>query len=263
MFSRWLTAAPPAPQRGTGGRLFLQPVTSGFRSMVRHPTARKVHRPPPTADDVFVERVLETSAWARTHQRALIIAGVAVGALLGGTLIYRNHRANVLDNAATELTQVRQTALAGNHALAVRDLERFLDRFGDTPSAAEARLMLGEAYLDSGQPQNAIEAVGDQAADLNEPLGVPAAFLLASAFEAANQLDRAEAEYLRIAERAPLVFQKERAWDAVARLRTERGDNAGAVQAYDRLLEILPTDNQDRVVYEMRRAEVQARATAG
>ncbi|MGH7554192.1 MAG: CDC27 family protein [Longimicrobiales bacterium] len=232
--------------------------------MARHPTARRLHqRPATTADDVFIERVLETTVWARTHQRWILIAGATALAMFLIFLWYGNRRDRITERAALELTVVRQTMQSGNDALAVRDLERFVESYGSTPSAPEARLMLAEAYLDSNQAQKAITATQDQANDLESHTGVAAAFLQAEAHEVLNQFQQAEAVLLRVADRASFTFQKERALDAVARIRTEHGDAAGAVQAYDRLLELMPRDNQNRIVYEMRRAEAQARATSG
>jgi predicted negative regulator of RcsB-dependent stress response len=231
--------------------------------MPRHPTARRVHRPPATSDDIFVERVLETTAWAKTHQRLLIGAAVTIVVLAVLGLYYRNYRNVTRENAATELTQIQQTVISGNDALAIRDLEQFLEKYGATAAAPEARLMLARALLQNNQPARAIELIGEQARDLDSPMGPSAAFLLADAHEASNQFEQAETVLLRIAAGAPFPFQKERAFDGVARLRMERGDAAGAVQAYDQLLGILPTNSPDRIVYEMRRAEAHARATSG
>lgn len=229
--------------------------------MPRHPTARRIHRPPATSDDVFIERVLETSAWAKTHQRLLIGVTVGIVLLLVLGLWYRNYRSELRAAAATELTQIRQTLISGNDALAIRDLEGFLDRYGSTPSAPEARLLLAQALLQTNDHTRAGQVIESQTGDLDEPLGVASAFLLADAHEAGNRFEQAEQVLLRIADRARFTFQKERALDAVARIRLERGDAAGAVQAYDRLLEVLGTDSQERVIYEMRRAEAHARAT--
>lgn len=229
--------------------------------MPRHPTARRVRRPPPAPDDVFVERVLGTTAWASTHRRAIIVGSVSLLVIVVGFLYYRNYRATLNERAGTELAQLRQTVQSGNSALAIRDAEQFIERFGSTPSAPEARLMLAEAYLASGQFQQAIETIDAQASDLDEPMGPPAAFLLATAHEVGNQLDDAEEVYLRIAQDAPYEYQRENALDAAARVRLERGDAQGAVELYDRLLETLSEDSPDRIIYEMRRAE--ARALAG
>lgn len=230
--------------------------------MARHPTARRTQRPASTDDDAFIERVLETTAWAKTHQRVLVWGGIALLILAGSFLWYRNYRTTLAANAAADLTTVRQTVISGNDALAVRDLERFLEQYGSTPSAAEARLMLGQGYLATNQPQEAVEAVREQAEGLDDPLGPPAALLLAAGLESVNQFERAEAVLLRVADAAPLMSQKEQALDALARNRMERGDAAGAAQAYDQLLELLPENSPARPVHEMRRAEARARATA-
>lgn len=231
--------------------------------MARHPTARRAQPAASTDDDAFIERVLESTAWAKTHQRVILWGGVVLLILVGSVLWYRNYRATLETNAAVQLTTVRQTVSSGNHALAVRDLERYLEQYGSTASAAEARLMLAQEYLATNQPQQAIEAVREQAQDLSDPLGPPAAFLLAAGLESVNQFDRAETVLLRLAESAPLMSQKESALDALARNRMERGDAAGAAQAYNQLLELLPENSPGRPVFEMRRAEAQARATAG
>ncbi len=248
------------PRRNAARALLFRNGWNSHDLMARHPTARRVHRPPATADDAFIERVLESSVWVKQHQRTLTILGVVAVLLILGFFWYRNQRERVMESAATQLTEVRQTMLSGNQALAIRDLERFLRTYGRTPAAPEARVLLAQAYLESNQPQKAITAIQNDASDLNAPLGPSAAFLLAESYEVTSQFDRAEEIYLRVADRAPFVFQKERALDAVARIRTERGNTTGAVEAYDRLLEMLPADNPDRAVFEMRRAEAQARA---
>lgn len=228
--------------------------------MTRHPVSRRVHRQEVEADDVFVERVLETSAWASTHARSLIIGAAVVAVLLVSVLWIRSSRAADRAAAATELTTLRQTVQAGNPAVAIRDLQSFLDRFGGTPAAAEARLMLARAHLQAGQGQEAIDVIEPQARDLGEPLGPPAAFLLGSAYESLTRWDDAEQTYLRVADSAPFDFQKIQALENAARIRVERGQPSGAVELYDRLLGMLPATSPERSVYEMRKAEAGALA---
>lgn len=231
--------------------------------MARHPVARRVQRQSTHGDDVFVERVLEGSVWIKENARTLVIALVALIVLTLGFVYYRSTSARLRDVAETELTTIRQTVLAGNAALAVRDLETFLDRFGGTKAAEEARLLLGRAYLDNGEPQKAIDLFQNEVGDLGTPMGVQAGMLLAGAYEMAAQPDQAIATYLRIGERARFDYQKQLALDNAARIRFERGDAAGAVELYDRILQIVPASSPDRQVYELRRAEAAARAQGG
>jgi predicted negative regulator of RcsB-dependent stress response len=232
--------------------------------MPRHPTARRVHRAPEAPDDAFVAGVLETSAWAKKHGRVIIIGAIVFAVLVGGFLWYRSQRAATRERAAIELTQVRQAALMGNYALAVRDLESFVQRYDGTPAAREARVLLGQAHLELGQPEPALQAVEPLARDPRAPLGASAAFLMAAAHEAAGRPDQAEEAYLRIADRGAYLYERLEAFDNAARLRLDRGDAAGAVELYDRAVQSIPDERaQDRAVFEMRRAEAEALAGAG
>jgi predicted negative regulator of RcsB-dependent stress response len=229
-----------------------------------HPTAHRIPRDvPPSSDDVFVERVLETSAWAKENSRLLMVAGSVVLLLLLGFLYYRSYTTRLRNTAEAQLSAIRPTVTSGNAALAVRDLDAFVARFGNTPAAREARLLLAEAHLNAGQPQPAIEAVRDMANDLDNPLGVSAAFLLGGAYETSAQPDQAVEAYIRIADDATHDFQKVRALDAAARIRYEQGNPGAAVQLYDRILNILPEGDPERPVYLLRRGEASARAPAG
>jgi tetratricopeptide (TPR) repeat protein len=229
--------------------------------MARHPTAGRLHRPPPPdQEDQFIARVLEFSAWARKHARVIIAAGVAVAVLGIGAIYYATHRSATRQQAEFRLAEIRQTAAMGNPALAARDLETFLAQFGGTPAGQEGRVLLGQILLHTGEPARVPAVVEPLARKLDSPLGPQAAFLLAAAHEETGNHQEAEAVYLRIADRARLgVFRRE-ALDDAARLRLERGEAAGAVELYRRLLEIAPADSPDRPFYELRLGEAQARA---
>jgi predicted negative regulator of RcsB-dependent stress response len=263
-------AVPPAPLAAAAGGGVTQadaghgaaPETTENEPMTRHPTARRVHRQDTTPDDTFVAGVLETSAWAQQHKRSLIIGGVAVAVVAVTLFLWLNHRSNLRSAAEQELTQVRAVAMSGNPAVTIRELEAYLSRFGGTPSAGEARLLLARAYMDAGQTQQALETVQSQARDVSGPLGVNAAFLQAAAYEAAQETQRAEEAYLRIADGARFLFQKQEGLDHAARLRLQRGDVAGAITLYERALEITPEGNADRGVFEMRLGEARALAAS-
>lgn len=229
--------------------------------MVRHPTARRTHRQPDTdADDVFVERVLEATAWARQYRTPLIAGLLVLAIVAAGLLIYRSNSERLNTRAAIEILQVRQSAQLGNPAVTIRDAETFLQTFGRTPSATEARLILAQAYLEQNQPDPAIQALDGVSDNLSSPSGVSAAMLQAAAHEAAARYEEAEGVLQRVANGARFDYQKVAALDNLARIRLERGNAAGAVEAYDRLLRELPDDSQDRPIFQMRRAEAQTAA---
>lgn len=231
--------------------------------MTRHPTARRVHREDSAPDDVFLAGVLETSAWAKRHQRTLIIAGITVAVVVTALVLWLNQRSSLRERAAVELTQVRATAMAGQPELAIRDLEQFLATYGGTPSGVEGRLMLGSTYLEVGRAADAIETVRPVARNVGTDMGANAAFLLASAHEAAGEPHRAEEVYLRIGTGGRFLFQRQEALDHAARLRLQRGDVAGAVQLYERLVDMTPETSQDRQIFELRLGEARALAVSG
>jgi predicted negative regulator of RcsB-dependent stress response len=230
--------------------------------MTRHPTARRVHRQETEPDDAFVAGVLETSAWAKKHQRTLIIGGVILAVAIVSAILWLNHRSTQRELAAVEISQVRSLAQTGNTALAIRELEQFVSRFGGTPSGDEARLLLARNYMDAGQPQQAASTLQGMARNVGSDLGVNAAMLLAAAQEATGNVQQAEETYLRVGNGGRFLFQRQEALDNVARLRLQQGNVAGAVQIYERLVNMTPEESPDRQVFELRLGEVQARAVS-
>jgi predicted negative regulator of RcsB-dependent stress response len=230
--------------------------------MTRHPAASRVHKPAPSSDDRFVAGVLETSAWAKEHSRAVIAGAIIVAVLIAGLVLYRINSQRQYEAATAQLGQARQAFLTGNMPLAVRDLEAFLVTYGRTRPADEARLMLGQAYLETGQPQQAIETVSRMARDPRTTTGTNAALLTAAAHEAAGDVDQAEQVFLRVGDRARFEFQRLEALDNAARIRIERGMPAGAVEIYDRILAELEEAAPERAVFELRRGEAAAAAMA-
>jgi tetratricopeptide (TPR) repeat protein len=228
----------------------------------RHPTSRRVHRPDPGTDDAFVSGVLETTAWARQHQRTLIIGGIALAVIVVALVVWMTSRSAHREQANLRLTQVRAVALSGNNEVAISELQDYLDTYGGTPVAGEARLLLGRIYLQSGQASMAADVVRPAARNAGSPLGADAAFLLAGAYEAGQEPHRAEEVYLRIAQDGRFLFQRQEGLDHAARIRMQRADAAGAVELYERLIAMTPETSPDRQIFELRLGEARAAAAA-
>lgn len=227
--------------------------------MARHPNARRT-RQNDEPDDVFVARLLQLTAWARKHSRLLAVAGALLVVLIAGALQYRDIRLAAHERAEAELANIRQTAMTGNVALAIQDLETFLVTSGTTRAADEARILLARFYLEEGRYDEAGDAVAELARKPGQPLGASAAFLLAAAQEASGALDDAETTYLRIANNAALSFERREALDFAARIRLDRGDISRAVELYERLVGMVDAESPERAVYELRLAEAKAKA---
>jgi predicted negative regulator of RcsB-dependent stress response len=222
-----------------------------------HPTSRRVHRQHHD-EDAFVAAALEGSVWAKTHSRIMLGIGVALIVAVAAFLYIRNFQAAKVQNASVELTTVRQTVLQGNRQLAERDLQTFVRKFGSTPAGEEARLMLAQVYLEEKKPAQAIEAVRELAGNPAKAGGASAALMLGAAYEANKQTDKAEQTYLNVADKARFGFEKREALERAASLRLAKNNTAGAAELYDRAMKTLPEDSPERVVYQMRMAEVQA-----
>ena len=226
----------------------------------RHPVRRSRPAQPPAAEDIFVEKTLVVSSWARQNRQALTLGLVGIAALVAGALYYMSYRSAHFEQAAVELERVRQNVAVGDTAAATVELSQYLESFGNTPYAAEASLLLGELHLATGRPADAVQVLKD-AADPSKPLGFQATLLLAKAHEQLGQPQEAETLLLRAADRADLEFQVQDALADAARIRHQRGDAAGAVQLYQRILDDLDDEAPQRAVYEMRLEEARVQAS--
>ncbi len=222
----------------------------------RHPAASKVHtRSVADGDDIFIEKTLVLGGWAQRNRQALVGGGIVLAVALAGGLYYVNYRKSHLERAAVDLERVHQGVAFGDTATAKVELARYIETFGGTPYADEARLLLGGLYLESSQPEQAADVL-QPAADASKPIGLQVTLLLAKAREQQGQLDEAEDLLLRAADRADLDFQSREALEEAARIRRGRGNLAGALELYQRILDQLEETAPERGVYEMRLEEI-------
>lgn len=220
-------------------------------------------RSPFETDHGILEQLLEAHAWVKAHSRSVITASVTLGLLLAAGLYYRNYVHDLQAAALVELERVRETVASGNTSLAINDLQRFLAQYDATKAAREARLMLATELLKVNRPQEAIEAVSELAQRPgNGPLAARAALLVGAAMQAQGDTVGAIQHYLSYADRMPMDYLKQDALGAAARLQAFKGEYAAAAATYKRLLELVPEESVDRPIYELRIAEMEARARA-
>lgn len=216
-----------------------------------------------TADDAFVARVFEASTWAEKNTQTLILLGIVLLVLGGGVFYWLSYRSNLTETAGVQLEQIRQMTQMGDPETARAELDQFIETFGGTPYAAEARLALAELHLQADRPEEAVAVLSESDVSLREPIGVQLAVLHGKALEAAGRLEEAEEAYLEVAERAELEFQRIEALADAARVRESTGDLDGAVALYERLLDEMEPGDGDYGLYQMRLAEARARADSG
>jgi predicted negative regulator of RcsB-dependent stress response len=230
----------------------------------RHPAARRTRHDSSGGDpdDAFIARILDFSNWAKENQQVLTVAGVVVAILVAGGFYYRGFQAELRDQAAERLETIHQSIAINDVEGAKVDLATFLDQFGSTPYEGEARLMLGELYLETGDAQQALAVLGPLGSSPRRPIEFQGAALLGAAYEQEGRLDEAEETYLDIADRSELEFQIRDALVAAARIRETRGDADGAIALYERVLDEVEITAPERGMYEMRIQEIRSRANA-
>ena len=223
----------------------------------RHPGSRRVpQKQDNDPDDVFIAKTLELSSWAKNNQQVITVLAVVAVLAVAGLLYYRNYTQGLAQQAAQQLESIHQTIALQDREGAKADLATFLQRFDGTPYAGEARMLLGELYLQTNEAQQALAVLEPMAESPRDPLEMQAATLLGAAYEQERRWDDAEQVYLRIADRSDLDFQVRDALEAAARIRVAQGDTTGAVELYRRILDGMDESDQTRGVYEMRLAEL-------
>lgn len=224
----------------------------------RHPGTRRVAHGSGDEEDAFIARILGLSAWARGNQQLLTVAAViGVLAILGG-LYFVNYRSQLNSQAAQQLEAIHQSISIADTEGAKIDLATFLDRFGGTVYEGEARMVLGELYLESGDAQQALAVLEPIGSSPRSPVEFQAASLLGAAYEEEERWDDAEDVYLTIANRSELNFQVRNALASAARIRAAQGDAEGAIELYERVLADLEENSPERSVWEMRIQEIRS-----
>ncbi len=212
-------------------------------------------------DDLFIARVLDLGKWAQANQQVMTVLGVLVVIAVAGVLYYGNYRRSLNEQAAQQLELVHQSIAIQDNQGAQDQLVTFLERYSGTAYEGEARLLLGDLYLQAGQPQQAQAVLSPLGSSPREPIELQAAMLLAKAYEQDDRWSEAEGAYLTVADRSELGFQIEEALANAARIRADQGNVDGAISLYQRALDRLDENNPLRGHYQMRIAELRTGPT--
>ena len=230
--------------------------------MVKHPGARRTrHEQRDDPDDMFLAKVLEAGKWATSNQQVLTVLGVVAAIVFAGVIYYRNYQGALTQQAAAQLESVHQSISISDPEGAKDELITFLERFAGTAYEGEARLLLGDLYLNSGEPQQAQAVLEPLGTSPRDPIDFQGAALLGAAYEEDDRLSDAEGVYLRIADRSDLDFQVIDALTSAARIRADQDDAEGAIELYERALDLLDEASPDRGLFEMRIEELRLQAT--
>ena len=226
-------------------------------SKTRHPASSPQPEGKKETEDLFVEKTVEVIQWAKERSQTLMLIGIVVVVAAAGLMYYVKYRSSWEEQAVARLEQVQSTMGFGERETAKADLHQYVEQFEGTVYALEARLTLGQALLEDGTPEEAIDVLAPAVREMaSQPIGLQAGFLMAAAYEESNQPEEAERLYLRLANSSELTFQVYEALSGAARLRTAAGDKAGAAELYEEVLSTMEEGDPQRGFWEMRLAEV-------
>jgi predicted negative regulator of RcsB-dependent stress response len=103
--------------------------------------------------------------WFRINSKIVAIgAAVLVIALLTYWFVMRQ-AANEASSAYRQLQVARQSLSQGNVPLAASDLEKVVQRYGDTPAGVQAAMLLAQVHYDRGEHQKGIDVLTRAARD--------------------------------------------------------------------------------------------------
>ena len=227
----------------------------------RHPGSRRTHQDQSSEpDDIFIAKLLEIGNWSQANQQLLTILGIVVVIAVAGSVYYVRYRETLMEQAAQQLETVHQSMALQDREGAKNELITFLERFGGTAYEGEARLLLGDLYLQTADPQQARVVLEPLGGSPRDPIEFQGATLLGAAYEQEKRWSEAEEIYLRIADRSELDFQVRDALQSAARIRADRGNAAGAIELLERVLATYEENEPQRGLFEMRIQELKTGA---
>jgi predicted negative regulator of RcsB-dependent stress response len=209
-------------------------------------------------DDAMALRAAELSAWARKNVRMIITVAAVALVVVGGLLVWKFTQSQ-RKAAAAERFLALSTNPAMHTAAGSRTMETFISQYDGTTEADEARLMLAQERMNSGNPREAIRFL-EPVASGRSPISAQASMMLGSAYVQAGQRAQAIAAYERAAEKSKLQYQKFEALGQAALQHEQAGNTQGALALYQRMLDETEAGSAQATVIEMRMTEVQARA---
>lgn len=213
-------------------------------------------------EDRVMETVARVSRWMQDNRRVTTLALVAGVAAVAAGFVYLNYRNDLRERAAVRLDEIRLSSRNMTPAQLRTQLTTYVEQFGSTHQADEARLLLAEMQLDQDSVARAVQLL-QPVVDLDaHPIGYNAGWMMAVAAEQRGDREAAARWYERLADAARHDYQRRQARAARARLYEYAGDYAAAEEI---LADLAAEDDgaDDADFYGVQLGEVRARAETG
>lgn len=175
------------------------------------------------------------TAWIQTNQKPIVavisIAAVSAAAIFG----YRWMDGNKRVDASAALYEASVPLRDGKLPEAQAALEKVVQRFGGTPSGANAVMLLSQVYYDQGKYPEGIAALEKQRGSAGRTFEASIEALIAVGYESQGKFETAAEHYAKAAEAAQFPLDKGANQANQARNLTSAGKLAEARKIWEEL----------------------------
>ena len=189
----------------------------------------------PAIADADADSILD---FFRTNTRLLVIGGVIVVAAALGFWFYTQSRRIRTANAERTLMSAQQSMAQNNLPLAQNDLQTVVTRYNGTPAAVQAALLLAQLHYDQGQYQQGIDVL-ERVADTRpaEPMRAAVYALIGDGYLELGQPVEAAQRYREAADDTGFENDRDVYRSQAARALVAAGDTSAAVEIWRGLAE--------------------------
>jgi predicted negative regulator of RcsB-dependent stress response len=147
--------------------------------------------------------------WLEVHSKEAFWALVAVLVLVGGIWFYQKAQVTQARNASVALDDAEQALNSGNLPLAQANLEKLVQRYGDTPAGKVGLILLAQVHYQKGEFQQGVDALKPLATSDDPYFATGALGLAGAGLEQLKKYAEASQSYEKAAAKAR--FESERA----------------------------------------------------
>jgi predicted negative regulator of RcsB-dependent stress response len=196
--------------------------------------------------------------WLQLYSRQISIAAAAILVVIGGVWFYKKAHEKQAQNASVALGEAAEAVAAGNLPLAQSDLEKIINRYGDTPSGHQARIFLAQVFYEKKDFAKGIEQL-EKLTNSDDKMTRAAAYNLQGAgYEQEKKFEQAAATYRKAADAAGTPAFHDTYMANAARALTSAGKTAEAKEIWTKLA--ADPDSPAAAEARVRLGEIEAKA---
>jgi predicted negative regulator of RcsB-dependent stress response len=210
----------------------------------------------PSAEETVVE-------WFQRNARTLTITVAVLAVAAGAYWFYARSVELKNQNAGTALNTALQSVQAGNKALATSDLQKVVDRYGDTQAGIEAGLLLAQLDFNDGKIADGVNVLTSLTAKSSAKLDMSSIYgLMGDGQMQGNKPGEAAKSYQTAAADAQSDADRSLQLAKVARAQLAAGDTAAAAAVWQKLAAD-PKAQGVAAEARVRLGEIEAKAAKG